>query len=380
MNKREVSGVRSEVREGDLRTGLESHTSRTLLVMAGGTGGHIFPALAVANALRAKGWKVVCLGAAGKMEEKIVPQAGIQLETLAISGVRGKGVLTQLAQPWIQLKALWGALRVIDKHRPDVAIGFGGFTGFPGGVAMKLLRLPLAIHEQNSVAGLTNKTLAKIADKVLFAFPSAFDRQDGCVGNPVRAEITQVAEPAERFASRSGPLKLLVVGGSLGAQVFNEEVPKALALLTQEERPQVIHQAGERHIASLQQNYANAGVSVECAPFIADMAKAYADADLILCRAGALTIAELACVGAASVLVPFPHAVDDHQTGNAQYLSESGAGLLIGQKDFSAEKFAALLKEMSRERCLEMATAARQLAKPDATARVVAVIEELALK
>jgi UDP-N-acetylglucosamine--N-acetylmuramyl-(pentapeptide) pyrophosphoryl-undecaprenol N-acetylglucosamine transferase len=169
----------------------------------------------------------------------------------------------------------------------------------------------------------------------------------------------------------------LVVGGSLGAQVFNEEVPKALALLTQEERPQVIHQAGERHIASLQQNYANAGVSVECAPFIADMAKAYADADLILCRAGALTIAELACVGAASVLVPFPHAVDDHQTGNAQYLSESGAGLLIGQKDFSAEKFAALLKEMSRERCLEMATAARQLAKPDATARVVAVIEEL---
>lgn len=352
--------------------------NRTLLIMAGGTGGHIFPALAVANALRAKGWKVVWLGAAGKMEEKIVPQTGIPLETLAIGGVRGKGLLTKLMLPLVQLKALIGALRVIYRHRPDVAIGFGGFTGFTGGVAMKLLWLPLVIHEQNSVAGLTNKVLAKIADKVLFAFPSAFPGKDGCVGNPVRAEISLVAEPAERFVGRSGPLKLLVVGGSLGAQVFNEEVPKALALLAPGDRPQVIQQAGEKHIGELQQNYAAAGVVAECAPFIADMASAYANADLILCRAGALTVAELACVGAAAVLVPFPHAVDDHQTGNAKYLADAGAGILIGQKDFSAEKFAALLKEMTRERCLKMATVARKLAKPDATASVVAVIEELA--
>jgi len=203
--------------------------NRTLLIMAGGTGGHIFPALAVANALRAKGWNVVWLGAAGKMEEKIVPQTGIPLETLAIGGVRGKGLLTKLMLPLVQLKALFGALRVIYRHRPDVAIGFGGFTGFTGGIAMKLLWLPLVIHEQNSVAGLTNKVLGKVANKVLFAFPSAFPGKDGCVGNPVRAEISLVAEPAERFVGRSGPLKLLVVGGSLGAQVFNEEVPKAVS-------------------------------------------------------------------------------------------------------------------------------------------------------
>lgn len=352
--------------------------SRTLLVMAGGTGGHIFPALAVANALRAKGWNIVWLGAAGKMETKIVPQAGIQLETLAIGGVRGKGLLTKLMLPWQQLKALFGAVGVIYRHRPDVAIGFGGFTGFPGGIAMKLLWLPLVIHEQNSVAGLTNKTLAKIANKVLFAFPSAFPGRNGCVGNPVRNEITQVTEPSTRFAGRTGPLKLLVVGGSLGATVFNQEVPKALALLPAEVRPQVIHQAGEKHIEVLKQNYAAAGVVAECAPFIADMATAYADADLILCRAGALTVAELACIGAAAVLVPFPHAVDDHQTGNARYLAEAEAGILIGQQDFSAEKFAVLLKEMKRERCQEMAERARKLAKPDATASVVAVIEELA--
>ncbi len=353
-------------------------SKRTLLVMAGGTGGHIFPALAVANALRQKDWNVVWLGAEGRMETRIVPEQGIPLETLAISGVRGKGIMNKLVQPWVQLKALIGALRVIFRYRPDVAIGFGGFTGFPGGVAMRLMWLPLVIHEQNSVAGLTNKVLAMIANKVLFAFPSAFPGRTGCVGNPVRAEITQVAVPVERFAGRSGPLKLLVVGGSLGAQVFNEEVPKALALLVPEQRPQVIHQAGEKQIEALRVNYEKADVVAECAPFIADMAKAYAEADLVLCRAGALTIAELACVGAAAVLVPFPHAVDDHQTGNAKYLADAGAALLIDQKAFNAEKLATLLKEMTRERCLEMAQKARLLAKPDATGHVVAAIEELA--
>lgn len=353
-------------------------SKHTLLVMAGGTGGHIFPALAVANAMRQKGWDVVWLGAQGKMETRIVPQAGITLETLEITGVRGKGLLHKLAQPWVQLKALFAAFRVIFRYRPDVAIGFGGFTGFPGGLAMRLLRLPLVIHEQNSVAGLTNKVLAKIASRVLFAFPSAFPGRDGCVGNPVRDEIVQLAAPAERFAARGGPLRLLVVGGSLGAQVFNDEVPKALALLPAELRPQVIHQAGEKHIENLRRNYEGQGLVAECVPFISDVARAYAEADLVLCRAGALTVAELACVGAAAVLVPFPHAVDDHQTGNARYLADAGAGILVRQADFSAGKLAALLQDMSRESCLEMATKARQLARPDATQSVVRVIEELA--
>ncbi|BCL76884.1 UDP-N-acetylglucosamine--N-acetylmuramyl-(pentapeptide) pyrophosphoryl-undecaprenol N-acetylglucosamine transferase [Jeongeupia sp. HS-3] len=354
---------------------------RTLLVMAGGTGGHIFPALAVANAMRERGWDIVWLGAKDAMETRIVPQHDIPLETLGITGVRGKGLIKKLAQPWVQLKALCGALNVIFRHRPDVAIGFGGFTGFPGGLAMRLLWLPLMVHEQNSVAGMTNKALSKLANRVLFAFPSAFKSAPPkyeCVGNPVRNAIKAVAEPAARFAGRTGPLKLLVVGGSLGAQVFNEQVPKALALLPEAERPQVVHQAGEKHIDALRANYAAAGVAAECVAFIGEMADAYAAADLVLCRAGALTVSELACVGAASVLVPYPHAVDDHQTGNARYLSEAAAGVLLPQTEFSAERFAALVTATNRASCLAMAQKARQLAKPDATERVVAVIEELA--
>ncbi|HSC81309.1 MAG TPA: undecaprenyldiphospho-muramoylpentapeptide beta-N-acetylglucosaminyltransferase [Chitinolyticbacter sp.] len=352
---------------------------RTLLVMAGGTGGHIFPALAVAQAVRERGWDVVWLGARGAMETRLVPQHDIPLETLAIGGVRGKGIVTQLIQPWVQLKALLGALNVIFRHRPDVAIGFGGFTGFPGGLAMRLMWLPLVIHEQNSVAGLTNKTLARIANRVLYAFPGAFPkRSDGYVGNPVRGEITRVAPPAERYGARTGAFRLLVVGGSLGAQVFNEQVPKALALLPPDRRPQVIHQAGEKHIDALKANYADAGVDAECVAFIADMAAAYAEADLVLCRAGALTVSELACVGVASVLVPFPHAVDDHQTGNARFLAEAGAGTLLPQTELTAAHLAALLGQTNRTDCLVMAEKARALAKPDATASVVAVIEELA--
>lgn len=354
--------------------------ARTLLVMAGGTGGHIFPALAVANAMRAKGWDVVWLGAKGAMETRVVPQHGIDLVTLDITGVRGKGLLKKLSQPWVQLKALLAALNLIFRRRPDVAIGFGGFTGFPGGLAMRLCWLPLVIHEQNSVAGLTNRALSKLANRVLFAFPAAFPQLApvNCVGNPVRDELRAVASPAVRFAGRSGALKILVVGGSLGAQVFNEQVPKALALIAPQARPQVLHQAGEKHIDALRANYAAAGVVAECVPFITDMAQAYADADVVLCRAGALTVAELACIGVAAILVPFPHAVDDHQTGNAQYLSEQDAGILLPQTQLSAEALADLLQGMNREQCLKLANNAKRLAKPDATAQVVAVIEELA--
>ena len=348
--------------------------------MAGGTGGHIFPALAVADAVRAKGWDVVWLGASGAMETRIVPQHNIPLETLKITGVRGKGLLKKLVQPWVQLRALVQAMVVIFRFRPDVSIGFGGFTGFPGGVATRLLWLPLVIHEQNSVAGLTNKALSRIANRVLFAFPGAFapGARRACIGNPVRGAILDVAEPAQRFAGRTGPLRLLVVGGSLGAQVFNTEVPKALALIPIEQRPVVIHQAGEKHIEALRANYTAAGVAADCLAFITDMADAYADADLVLCRAGALTVSELACVGAASVLVPFPSAVDDHQTGNAKYLSVAGAGELVQQIELTAARLAALLQQTNRAACLRMAEAARQLARPDATASVVQVLEELA--
>ncbi|WP_283147554.1 undecaprenyldiphospho-muramoylpentapeptide beta-N-acetylglucosaminyltransferase [Silvimonas soli] len=354
-------------------------SKRTLLVMAGGTGGHIFPALAVADAVRQKGWSVVWLGAKGAMETRIVPLHDIPLETLPITGVRGKGLLKKLAQPWVQLRALAGAVNVIFRYRPDVAIGFGGFTGFPGGLATRLLWLPLVIHEQNSVAGLTNKALSHIANRVLFAFPGAFasGKKRACIGNPVRGAILNVPVPAERFAGRTGPLRLLVVGGSLGAKAFNDEVPKALAQLPQEQRPVVIHQAGEKNIDALRTNYAQAGVEAECVAFIADMAAAYADADLVLCRSGALTVSELACVGAASVLVPYPHAVDDHQTGNARYLSDAGAGVLLQQTEFNAARFAALLQQTNRAACLTMAQSARQLARPEATQDVVRVLEEL---
>ena len=351
---------------------------RTALIMTGGTGGHIFPALAVADELKSRGWTLVFLGAEGGMETKLVPQHGYTLETLPMRGMRGNGLRRWLSLPWMLARALAGAANVIFRHRPDVSVGFGGYTGFPGGLMTRLLFKPLVIHEQNSVAGLTNRTLARIADRVLFAFPCAFPEHAGCVGNPVRSEITTVALPQQRFAGRSGPLKLLVVGGSLGAQVFNEEVPKALAALPEAQRPQVLHQAGEKHLAALQANYANAGVVAECAAFIANMAQAYADADLVLCRAGALTVAELASIGAAAVLVPYPHAVDDHQTGNARYLSEAGAGVLLPQTEFNAARLAALLQDMTRERCLGMAEQAHRLAKPDATLAVAKVIEELA--
>lgn len=358
---------------------------RTLLVMAGGTGGHIFPALAVAQAMRERGWQVIWLGARNAMETRIVPQYDIPLETLAITGVRGKGLLKKLVQPWVQACAVLGACRVIMRYRPQAAIGFGGFTGFPGGVAMRLLRLPLLVHEQNSVAGLTNKTLSRLADRVLYAFPSAFAKRAAkqqekyqCIGNPVRSVITAVVPPEARFAGRQGPLRLLVVGGSLGAQVLNEVVPMALGQIPDTMRPLVRHQAGEKHLDTLQANYAAAGVQAECSAFIADMAAAYAEADLVLCRSGALTIAELAAAGVASILVPFPHAVDDHQTGNARYLSEAGAGILIRQPELDAARLTELLLSMTRERCLEMAQKARALGKPDATQSVVQAIEELA--
>lgn len=351
---------------------------RTALIMTGGTGGHIFPALAVADELKSRGWTLVFLGAEGGMETKLVPQHGYTLETLPMRGMRGNGLRRWLSLPWMLARALAGAATVIFRHRPDVSVGFGGYTGFPGGLMTRLLFKPLVIHEQNSVAGLTNRLLSRLASRTLFAFPAAFPGREGLVGNPVRAAIAAVPAPEARFAGRSGPLRVLVVGGSLGAQALNEALPAALARLPAAQRPQVTHQAGAKAIDALRAAYAAVQVNADCRSFIDDMASEYAQADLVICRAGALTVAELAAVGVGSVLVPYPHAVDDHQTGNARYLAEAGAARLWPQGELNAEALADYLAALTRERCLEMAQAARRMALTDAARKVADVCAELA--
>jgi UDP-N-acetylglucosamine--N-acetylmuramyl-(pentapeptide) pyrophosphoryl-undecaprenol N-acetylglucosamine transferase len=351
--------------------------ARTILIMAGGTGGHVFPALAVADEMRGRGWNVVWLGAEGGMETKLVPQHGFPLETIRFRGVRGKGLLRWVLLPLALLVAFWQSAKVILRVRPDVVLGMGGFAGFPGGMMASLLNRPFAIHEQNAIPGLANKVLAQVADRVYVAFPDAL-RKSWWSGNPVRAEIAAVAPPEQRFADRAGPLKLFVVGGSLGAQALNATVPQALALLPQGERPSVIHQAGVRHIDALEQHYAKAGVGGELVPFVGDMARRYAEADLVVCRSGATTVAELACAGAASVLVPFPFATDDHQTANAKFLSDQGAALLVPQSELAPEQLASMLASLDRQQLLEMAMKARALAKPDAARVVADGCEELA--
>lgn len=351
--------------------------SRTILIMAGGTGGHIYPGLAVAETLRTLGWKVVWLGAPNSMEAELVPQRGYPVAWVNFSGVRGKRPLRLLTLPFTLLRALGQSAAAIFRHRPDVLLGMGGYITLPGGLMGALLRRPLVIHEQNSIAGMSNRVLAKLAARVLSGFPGVLRRAEWC-GNPVRAEIAALPDPQARYAERDGKLKVLVVGGSLGAQALNEAVPQALALLPQGERPEVLHQTGKKHFASVQQQYARAAVDADIRPFIDDMAKQYARADLVICRAGALTVAELAAAGVASVLVPFPFAVDDHQTHNARFLSERGAAVLLPQTELSAEKLLQLLRELNREKLQEMATIARSLAKPDATAQVAKICAGLA--
>jgi len=350
--------------------------SRTLLIMAGGTGGHIYPGLAVADALRAKDWNVVWLGAPNSMEAELVPKHGYPMAWVNFTGVRGKGALRLLTLPFTLLRALGQSFDAMLRHRPDVVLGMGGYITMPGGLMAALLRRPLVIHEQNSIAGMSNKVLAKIASRVLSGFPDVLVKSIWC-GNPVRADIAAVAVPEVRYAGRSGKLNVLVVGGSLGAQALNKALPKALALLAEAERPNVLHQAGKKHFEAVQKLYADAKVGAEVRAFLEDMADQYAKADVVICRAGALTIAELAAAGVASVLIPFPFAVDDHQTYNARFLSDKGAAILLPQTELSAEKLAQLLHKLTREKLLVMAQAARSLAKPDATAQVVQVCELL---
>lgn len=350
---------------------------KTLLVMAGGTGGHIFPGIAVAEALRAKGWRIVWMGNPDGMEARIVPARGYDTAWVRFGALRGKGLVRKLLLPLNLLSGFWQALGALRRIKPDVVLGMGGYITFPGGMMAALIGRPLVLHEQNSVAGLANRVLAGVADRVLSGFPSVL-KKAGWVGNPVREEITAVAPPAERFAGRSGPLRVLVVGGSLGAAALNDTVPQALARMPQETRPQVVHQAGEKQIEALRVAYAAAGVDGDLRPFIQDMATAYAEADLVICRAGALTVAELAAVGVGSLLVPFPHAVDDHQTGNARFLAEHGGAYLLPQNELNAERLAGILASLDRPQLLQMAEHARAQAKPRATEAVARVCEELA--
>ena len=350
---------------------------KTILVMAGGTGGHVFPGLAVADYLHARGWRVVWMGNPEGMEAKLVPARGYEMAWVRFAALRGKGLLRKLLLPVNLLCALGQALGALSRVKPNVVLGMGGYVTFPGGMMAALTGRPLVVHEQNSVAGLANRVLAGVADRILSGFPGVL-RQGEWAGNPVRTEIAALPLPAQRYAGRSGPLDVLVVGGSLGARALNEAVPRALALLQPGERPRVTHQSGAKQIDDLRAAYAAAGVEAQLLPFIDDMAARYAAADLVVCRAGALTIAELAAAGVASVLVPFPLAVDDHQTGNARFLSEAGAAILLPQRELTPEKLAALLRELTREKLAAMAEKARALAKPEATRAVAEVCMEIA--
>jgi UDP-N-acetylglucosamine--N-acetylmuramyl-(pentapeptide) pyrophosphoryl-undecaprenol N-acetylglucosamine transferase len=335
--------------------------------MAGGTGGHIFPGLAVAAEMRAAGWDVVWMGNRGGMEERLVPPHGHRTAWIRARAARGKGLLATLLLPANLLLSFWESARHILRVKPDVVLGFGGYVAFPGGMMASLLNRPLALHEQNAIAGLANRVLANVADKRMAGFPDALKGAEW-TGNPVRPEISALPAPEDRFKDRTGPLRIFVVGGSLGAQALNEALPKAIALM--EEKPLVVHQAGEKHLDALKKNYAEAGVKGELVAFIDDMARRYAAADLVICRAGAITVAELSAAGMASVLVPFPHAVDDHQSANARFLSGRGAAILLPQSELSPQKLARLIGSLDRVKLLEMARKARALGKPDA-ARVV---------
>ncbi|MBE0474356.1 undecaprenyldiphospho-muramoylpentapeptide beta-N-acetylglucosaminyltransferase [Rhodoferax sp.] len=355
--------------------------SKCALIMAGGTGGHIFPGLAVAQALRERGWRVHWFGGTGSagqpsMESQLVPAQGFAFESIDFGGVRGKGALTVALLPLRLLRAFWQSIQVLRRVKPDVVLGLGGYISFPGGMMAVLLGKPLILHEQNSVAGLANKVLAGVADRVFTAFPGVL-KGARWVGNPLRAAFLQQADPAQRFAGRSGPLKLLVVGGSLGAKALNDIVPQALALLPEASRPEVIHQSGAKQIDALRANYAAAGVRAQLTPFIDDTAQAFADADLVLCRAGASTVTELAAVGAAALFVPFPSAVDDHQTINARFLVDQGAGWLVPQSQLTPQALAAQLAGLDRASLLTKALAAKQLQKLEATQSIVEACEGL---
>ena len=365
---------------------------RTALIMAAGTGGHIYPGLAIAEALVQRGWTIVWLATPAGMEHQLVGKAGYRLEVVNMSGVRSKGVGAWLALPLVLLRAFWQCVRVIRRVKPDVVVSMGGYIAFPGGMMAVLLGKPLVVIEPGAHAGLTSRTLALIADRVLVGFPEAFNavpknaiarllpkpKHVHWFGTPVRAEIANVAAPAVRFQHRSGPIRLLVVGGSLGARTLNDLVVAALATMPSAERPEVIHQSGENNFAQLQTAYRNANIDARVLPFIDDMAEKLDWCDVMLCRAGAITIAELAVAGVASLLVPLPFFVAEEQDANARFLADKNAGVLVRQLETTPQSLAAILKNLTREKLLAMAMIARSLGKPDATERCAGACMELA--
>lgn len=349
-------------------------TARTLMIMAGGTGGHIMPGLAVAHEMQLRGWRVVWLGHPERMEGRLVPAHGLALEPLRFAGVRGKGLKALVTLPFSLLRASLQARSAFLQVKPDVVLGMGGYVAFPGGVAAWLKRIPMVIHEQNAVAGTANRWLAKMADKVLVGFPGALPGAL-MVGNPVRAELMQIGAADQRYGRREGPLRLLVVGGSLGAKALNETLPEALALLAPDQRPIVVHQTGEQHLDAVRQAYASAGVDAQCHAFITDMKAALADADLLVCRAGAMTVAEVAAVGVAALFVPLPHAIDDHQTANARYLSECHGGWLQPQSELTPQWLSNWLKQRSRAELAGIARHAHEHASLNATQAIADACE-----
>jgi UDP-N-acetylglucosamine--N-acetylmuramyl-(pentapeptide) pyrophosphoryl-undecaprenol N-acetylglucosamine transferase len=354
---------------------------RPVMIMAGGTGGHVFPALAVAERLRALGVPVIWLGTRQGLEARVVPAAGLPIEWLSVGGLRGKGWITKLLAPVHLLRAVFQAARVVLRYRPRSVLGMGGFVAGPGGLTAWLLRRPLLIHEQNAVPGLTNRWLSHLARRILEAFPDTFEASARVMrtGNPVREAIAELPGPEQRMAGRLGPARLLIVGGSLGARALNELVPAALAGFAPAERPEVWHQTGRRGTEDARERYEALGVRARLDPFIEDMAEAYAWADLAVCRAGALTVAELTAVGLGAILVPYPYAVDDHQTHNAEYLVRHGAALLAQQRELDPERLRELLAGLisNRDGLLSLAVAARALARVDAADQVARACLEL---
>ena len=347
-------------------------TQPSILVMAGGTGGHIFPGLAVAEYLRHCGWKVSWLGNQNGMEYRLVKASDFPFEAVTFGGLRGKGLKAKIMLPFNLLRAGIQSWRIISRLKPNVVLGMGGYITFPGGLVAKLLKRPLVLHESNSIAGSANRALAKIAMRTLTGFPNAMDHAEW-VGNPIRADFDRVELPAVRYEQRCGNLSILVVGGSLGAAVLNETIPAALALMEKSARPTVIHQAGDKHLAQLQHRYATLGVDADIRPFIEDMSAAYAQADLVICRSGAMTVSEITACGVAACLVPLPHAIDDHQTANARFLSDVAAAILLPQKDLNAQDLAAMIQHLNRDDLKKIALRAHALAKPHATQKVAEV-------
>jgi len=355
-------------------------SSRGVLIMAGGTGGHIFPGLAVAEVLRQQNIPVRWLGAEGGMEARTVPEAGIDLDLVAISGLRGKGLMRWIRMPLMLLRAVWQARRILAKHRPGCAISFGGYAAAPGGIAAWTKGIPVVVHEQNRIPGLTNRLLIRFARKILQGFPGTFPGEISPIdsGNPVRNEVAAIPGPQTRLEGRTGPVRVLVTGGSQGAQVLNLMVPAALKLLSSTIEIDVRHQAGANRVDEARDAYAEVEVSAQVQPFIKDMAEAYGWADLVICRSGALTVAELAATGVASVLVPFAYAVDDHQTRNAEYLSAGNAAVILPQNSLDPQGLATALEPLlgDRNKLHSMAIAARKLALPDAAEKVVEACSE----